>query len=53
MIVLVLMLVLDSLSCFDHEQEHEHDYEGRLESRTIFPSRISSRREAARATSSL
>jgi hypothetical protein len=32
---------------------HEHDYGAEAESPTILPSRISTRREAARATSSL
>ena len=56
-LVLVLLLVLVLVfrgHCFiDHEPEHEHDYEIKEESLTTFPSRISTRRDAARATSSL
>ena len=37
----------------DHEQEHEHDYEEEPESWTTRPSRISTFRDAVRATSSL
>ena len=54
MLVLVLVLVIGSPACdFEHDHEHEHDYEEEPVSPTIRPSRISIRREAARATSSL